>query len=169
MMGRVGSSQIFMLKIQRQMDTLVRRFWTFLLVVAAVGLNSCDSAALREGGSYDYTARSNGGEVLVTGTLDLDYSESVAADGTVAITGHWDLQRRGPGEDVGPQVGEGDLDGTVDSDGNVWINLNPDWADNNVFLSGSFSGEQFGDFEGTWSYSTFIGHTNGGTFTAVRR
>jgi hypothetical protein len=133
------------------------------------GLCGCDSVDLQDGGSYIYTAWSQGGEVVVSGTFDLIFGERTEADGTITISGDWQLQRvGGGGREVGPQVGEGEMRGTIDNDGNLSINLNPDWADNNVFLSGHFSDERFGDFEGMWSYATFAGHTAGGTFRAER-
>jgi hypothetical protein len=38
-------------------------------------------------------------------------------------------------------------------------------ADNNVFLEGILTGDSL---NGNWNWSTFIGITNSGTFTAAR-
>jgi len=58
------------------------------------------------------------------------------------------------------------LNGFVTDDIYYNINLNPMIAtDDNVFLEGVLSGDSL---NGNWNWSTFIGITNGGTFTAKR-
>lgn len=47
----------------------------------------------------------------------------------------------------------------------VTVNLNPQWVDNNVFLSGSFDKDRF---SGTWMWSTFVGSTAEGKFEALQ-
>jgi hypothetical protein len=69
----------------------------------------------------------------------------------------------------GPQIGKGDLRGSMKEDGELWINLNPDWVDHNVYLTGRYTGARYSDFEGTWVYSTFAGGIDGGRFEAKHR
>lgn len=113
-------------------------------------------------GDYAYVACDAEGRPLLLGQLAL----AVETDGT--IRGTWEIDRA-PGVDraaeVGPQVGEGEVQGFV-QDGHAWLNLNPGWADNNVFLSGVFGP---GGIGGSWSWSTLLGPRSGGAFTARRR
>jgi hypothetical protein len=44
------------------------------------------------------------------------------------------------------------------------VGLNPDAADNNVYLVADTRG---GCLSGRWVYSTFVGPVSGGTFTAT--
>jgi hypothetical protein len=84
------------------------------------------------------------------------------------LRGRWVLEARAEG--VGPQDGEGTLQGTVEDtvEGPTFaINLNPGIADDNVFLHGRFEDER-ARMEGTWSYATFVGPVAGGRFEAVR-
>jgi hypothetical protein len=138
------------------------------VLILGISLSACDQTDLSDGGVYAYTASDSLGVMLVTGTLEVKFGEDADASGDVAISGTWQLQQSGNGAQVGPQTGSGNLEGSVDGQGSLWINLNPDWADNNVFLAGGFSGERFADFEGTWSYSTFVGPVAGGNFKATR-
>jgi len=45
------------------------------------------------------------------------------------------------------------------------INLNPEWADNNVFLEGTIDGNKI---TGNWVYSGFGGVMNHGTYSAEK-
>jgi hypothetical protein len=81
------------------------------------------------------------------------------------ISGEWQLIMIGNIKNAGDQFGSGSLNGLVISDVNYHINLNPQMADNNVFLEGILTGDSL---NGSWNWSTFIGITNSGTFTAVR-
>lgn len=107
-------------------------------------------------GAYGYVARS-GLTPVVTGTVTL------AVDGDSVVTGTWQLQRV-PGSDttiqVGPQLGAGTLAGRLSVSGLVAVDLNPGWADNNVFLV--LGGATRDRLTGTWSHSTLIGPVAGG-------
>jgi len=106
-------------------------------------------------GAYSYLARI-GIAPVVQGTLTL----VVAADSSV--TGTWELARV-PGSDttiaVGPQLGRGTLRGQLAPTG-VWVDLNPGWADNNVFLS--LLANASDRLSGTWDHSTLLGSVSRG-------
>ena len=108
--------------------------------------------------SYGYKAYDAVGSLVVTGRMDV----SLSSDST--ISGGWNFVAAGKdGSVIGPQVGSGKLVGSVQN--NRWfINLNPEWVDNNVFLNGSLGDEGIG---GIWNWSTFKGPTASGTFEAL--
>jgi len=132
---------------------------TVLSTVAAImacGDPTLSLAGGDPGGAYSYVARSVLTPV-VTGTVTL------LVDEDSAVTGSWEL-RRVPGSDttiqVGPQLGSGTLSGRLNASGMVAVDLNPGWADNNVFLA--LSGTARDLLTGTWDHSTIIGPVAGG-------
>jgi hypothetical protein len=132
---------------------------TVLLAVAAImacGDPTLSTAGGDPSGAYSYVARS-GLTPVVTGTVTL------LVDEDSAVTGSWEL-RRVPGSDttirVGPQLGSGTLAGRLNASGMVAVDLNPGWADNNVFLA--FSATTRDLLSGTWDHSTIIGPVAGG-------
>ena len=142
-------------------DTAMRRATpvTFLSTVAAIMACGDPTLSLAGGdpsGAYEYVARS-GLTPVVTGTVTL------LVDEDSAVTGIWEL-RRVPGTDttiqVGPQLGSGTLAGRLTASGIVAVDLNPGWADNNVFLA--LGGATRDRLTGTWDHSTFIGPVAGG-------
>ena len=106
-------------------------------------------------GTYNYAGYDSQGSLVVTGRLFMSAATNL-------LTGTWSLQRVGSSTaDIGPQVGNGQLVGSG-TGGQIWINLNPDWADNNVILGGNLMGN---NFTGRWDYSGFTWRA-GGTFKA---
>lgn len=101
-----------------------------------------------------YTAYDTLGNAVVTGTMTIDASDSSS------VTGTWVLDSTAVHYRIGPQVGSGTLRGSLHN-GVLTVDLNPGWADNNVFLSGTYSGSTY---SGTWYYSTFVGTVSRGTF-----
>ena len=65
---------------------------------------------------------------------------------------------------VGPQVGHGTLSGRQIADGGVQLDLNPFYADNNVFLSATVG---VTGLSGVWSWSGFAGPIANGRFQAA--
>ncbi len=142
-------------------DTLMLRATpgTVLLLVAATF--ACGDPTLSPvggdpSGVYDYVAHS-GVIPVVTGTMTLQVDEDSL------VTGSWELLRV-PGTDpniqVGPQLGSGTLAGHLDASGVVAVDLNPGWADNNVYLVlGGYTPHRL---TGTWDHSTLIGPVAGG-------
>ena len=95
---------------------------------------------------------------VVRGTL------VIQLDASNHVSGFWVLEQTDPeARMIGPQVGEGTLVGGMDGP-EIWMNLNPEMADNNVFLRGVLSG---GDINGQWEFVGFPGVLNRGTFQAV--
>ena len=112
-----------------------------------------DAAA--QAGAYNYSGYDTAGSLVVTGRLVLSAE-------TNPLAGLWDFQRTGTStNDIGPQIGNGNLEGSV-TGSQIWINLNPGWADNNVFLAGNLVGNSF---TGRWDYSAFSWRASG-TFKA---
>lgn len=81
------------------------------------------------------------------------------------IAGEWHFSYVGEPVDVGPQVGDGSLIGTVQGD-HVEISLNPGWRDANVDLDGTMTGDLYA---GEWTYTTFVGIRSYGPFEATRK
>ena len=78
------------------------------------------------------------------------------------ITGSWDFSAADgfSEKEIGPQIGTGKLVGIIKA-GKIFINLNPGWADNNIYLNADYFIDQF---EGSWLWSTFIGPSASGSF-----
>jgi|SRR5918911_4303054 hypothetical protein len=109
-------------------------------------------------GEYQYVGYDEGGAKVVEGRLSL-----TSLDGD-RLKGNWELKQVGEPKRIGPQVGSGELVGTVRGT-EVLIDLNPNMNDNNVNLSGKVEGKRY---TGTWSYSGFAGRISAGTFEATK-
>ena len=89
----------------------------------------------------------------------------VGIDDSGRVSGFWDLRQVDPGATmIGPQIGRGTLEG-FSEDTSVWMNLNPEYADNNVFLYGTMS--RAGIY-GRWQYVGFPGVLSSGEFRALK-
>ncbi len=146
----------------------LRQRWHLGLMVLCLPLLGCTDSGTPLAGYelpggvpevYTYHAYESDGSLVVAGTLTM-----VSAD-SASINGTWDLKQVHASDQIGPQVGSGKLAGSV-HEGTIWVNLNPSWKDNNVFLQGTVEGDRI---SGNWSWSTFIGRTAGGTFEAVKK
>ena len=126
------------------------------------GLATQGGGAALGGGSFDYIACDADGRLLLVGQLALETTSGGVVTGTWMIG--WV-----PGADrnvnVGPQIGSGELQGFFNA-GQLMVDLNPGWADNNVYLAAEW---QPGGGRGTWSWSTIIGPQAGGRFVARSR
>ena len=118
------------------------------------------AAVLAAAGIWSYRAQNAEGKTVAEGTLTLNRDEASLLSGT------WHINPVGETLDIGPQIGDGRLEGYVDQGGTVHINMNPDYADNNVTLAGTVQGDRF---EGTWSYATIAGVRSSGPFEASPR
>jgi len=139
--------------------TMFRR----LLATAAILAAACEGnfVAPQDGEeqTWEYTAYDFNNQAVVTGTF------VVRAQGRT-FNGSWETRLLKAGAEVGPQVGTGDLWGEWDTEGqSVFFDMNPGWADNNVFLTGAPDGNLL---RGNWSHSTLVGNVSGGQFTARR-
>jgi hypothetical protein len=133
----------------------------FLSFVACTDNGEQPVGSLQPGGvpdKYLYKAYNSKGDLAVSGTMTLWVPD------TTSVTGTWSCVAVLPSEKVGPQVGTGGLTGTIQKS-SISINLNPGWADNNVFLLGTVSSDRI---TGRWMWSTLIGPTAEGTFQAMR-
>jgi hypothetical protein len=110
-------------------------------------------------GNYNYTAYDSLGSIAAEGTLTFEMKDSLS------ITGEWEIKKVENPQNIGPQVGKGELVGGL-NDGTLWIELNPDFRDNNVFLQGKLEKNKY---NGKWFYSSFIGLTNWGRFEAQKK
>jgi len=134
------------------------------VVCAGVLVAACggDSVAPLQGGILRYRASSAQGAPLLVGSLTLE----VHADSTV--TGSWRIAWVAGADTtaaVGPQVGSGALSGRQYADGSLQLDLDPLYADNNVFLSAT---PVVTGLSGSWSWSGFAGPLAGGRFTLTR-
>ena len=111
-----------------------------------------------EGVRYYYTGYNLQRTKIVKGFMTIVFADSNR------ISGEWQFEATVDPKGIGPQVGAGRLVGGFEGR-NLWIGLNPDYADNNVMLSGVSSGTSI---SGTWQYVGFPGVLAGGTFRAVR-
>ena len=118
-------------------------------------------------GDYQYIGFDSRGTKIVEGQLSITSVESkrINSVDTLEIKGNWQLNKIGDPQKIGPQVGTGQLDGSI-VNGEVRIDLNPNMNDNNVNLTGTIEN---GRFRGKWSFSGFAGILNQGTFDATRK
>lgn len=118
-------------------------------------------------GDYQYTGYDRNGGKMVEGQLSITSVESrrIQSEESIQLKGNWQLTKVGNQEKIGPQVGSGELIGSIIK-GELYINLNPNISDSNVMLKGIIEGKRF---YGTWSFNGYAGAINQGTFEAVRK
>lgn len=109
--------------------------------------------------TYKYTSYDSTGNKIISGYLWIDSVDSST------VKGRWDFKLVHNEDNLGPQIGKGSFEGVKGSDGNMSLNLNPGWIDNNVLLIGSF---QNSHYSGDWKYVGFPGIINSGSFEARR-
>ncbi len=110
-------------------------------------------------GAFAYTGYDSTGVKIVQGWIKIVFDDSTA------ISGEWELDKIGDPQNIGPQVGSGTLMGNLENN-QLFLNLNPDYVDNNVFLICSYDDQQLA---GKWNYSGLPGIINYGTFIAERK
>ena len=118
-------------------------------------------------GDYQYTGFDRQGGKVVEGRLSITSVESrrIGAGESIQIKGNWQFKKVGNQEQIGPQVGSGDLIGSI-IEGEILIDLNPNISDSNVNLRGTIEGRRF---HGTWSFDGYAGAISKGTFEATRK
>jgi hypothetical protein len=117
---------------------------------------------------FAYSGYDGGGRLAVQGVL------RIVLDDSNDVTGTWELSTAVgvPPEGLGPQLGKGNLVGSMDGL-RIGINLNPNYIDNNVLLAGTcavapWKGIWITRITGTWAYVGFPGVLREGTFIAER-
>ena len=103
--------------------------------------------------SYDFKHH-----LIVQGRLEITFSDSDEISGT------WNLQKLGNPQNIGPQSGTGELVGGLINKDSIWIELNPQFKDNNLQLRATYTKTVI---TGKWLWITYIGITNQGYFNAT--
>lgn len=132
-----------------------------IIVTTAVWfLSSCgdDSSTSSSMTTYKYTSFDSTGNKIIEGYLWIDSIDSVE------VKGRWRFNLVSNCENMGPQIGKGNFEGTTDMWGRMLLNLNPGMIDNNVLLEGSMQLSY--RIDGRWSYVGFPGLINWGSFEA---
>ena len=114
--------------------------------------------------TYDYTGSDTNGNVVVKGNITLSVDE------TNRVNGFWNLKVIGvyTPKAMGRQDGTGKVVGRVNGD-SIFLNLNPDMVDNNIYLDGRIAEANIAKINGTWGYYGFPGKVNEGDFEMVAR
>ena len=110
--------------------------------------------------SYYYQSFDSDNNLVVTGWLKIEFNNEDEISGT------WNFQKIGNPENIGPQTGEGDLVGGRINQDSIWIELNPQFIDNNLQLIGKYTPNQF---KGKWLWISLVGITNQGYFEAISK
>ena len=135
------------------------------VAVACLGCSDAVTGPDELTGVYAYQAMDSAGTLLLTGTLQL-----VVHDDS-SVTGSWGIDWAPDADtdtEVGPQVGDGTLQGRLGAEELV-LDLNPGVADNNVFVAGTLvRGSTAPQLAGDWSHSTLVGAVAAGRFAATR-
>lgn len=128
-----------------------------LVCLMHVSCDRCGTEPEQEERVYGYAASDSAGTRVAEGVLYLTRIDSL-------VLGHWRIKKVGSSDAIGPQTGSGSLEG-IWTGNTIWVELRPEWRDNNVMLTGTISASSF---NGIWIYSSFVGITASGTFTAPR-
>lgn len=138
------------------------RSWLFVIIfmTAAIGCKKENNVVppAVPSGSFQYTAYDTTGTLLVNGRCNIYITDSAH------VSGDWHFRLMNNSQSTGPQYGDGELAGSFNG-GLLWMNLNPKYMDNNVFLSGLYTTNKY---SGTWTWSGFPGILNRGSFQAVK-
>ena len=133
------------------------------LIILALGLTQFSCHDLNVSPSYEtkyqYEAFDNDGKLGVYGLLTINFKDSPD------LQGKWEFFSENDSLEMGAQIGEGQLEGSVQGD-TISINLHPGYADHNVILHGKIANSSL---TGQWSWITFIGPTNQGNFVATKK
>jgi len=131
-----------------------------LAVAACSGDVNAPRASLSRNHTLRYDAYTDQFRPLLSGSFDLVVHEDSTVTGNWIINWVSGVDTTTP---VGPQVGSGALQGRLWPDTTVWLNLNPNYFDYNVFLVGAAT---VNGLAGRWDYSGFPGTLAHGRFTA---
>ncbi|HMA62825.1 MAG TPA: hypothetical protein VKP78_09275 [bacterium] len=151
---------------------MTNKFFKFLIGLSSIILIiNCSTIFDNEddhedsGNTYNYEAFDSTGKKIVTGTLELQFTKLDSSDNE-RITGSWNLSAASDSGTPQAMLGEGELIGEWQQNNRLWLNLHPHMMDNNVFLNGNLEEDEY---TGEWSYATFAGVVNYGTFEARKK
>lgn len=118
-------------------------------------------------GEYHYTGFDDHGVKIIEGhiTIASVTPRRIGQETQTQIKGTWELAELVHRDRIGHQVGTGELNGSI-INGEVFIDLNPNISDANVYLNGHITA---GRYIGTWKFSGYAGPVTHGTFAAVKR
>ena len=141
-----------------------KRFIFSVLLVLSLAFYFCDKDNPLDGikipdGAYAYTGYDSTGVEIVQGWIKFEFADKAT------LSGEWELDKIGKPQNIGPQVGSGQLVGSFQNS-QLYLNLNPQYADNNVFLACPYDDQKL---EGKWTYSGFPGVINYGSFKAEKK
>jgi len=108
-------------------------------------------------GQWQYTAWDTLGVQIVEGWFTIERQDKDE------LSGNWHFAEVGEPENIGPHVGEGFFVGNIGDGGDGHMELQPQNADNNLSLVGTWEPDRF---VGEWNYVSFIGVANHGPFEA---
>ncbi len=133
-----------------------------LIVLFLISVFSCerDKSIIQPLPSNIFTYQSFDtlGYLLVSGWFAFEYVDSIK------IKGSWHFNNLSNKNDIGPQIGNGQLVGSI-IDSSISMDLNPPFIDRNVYLSGIIR-DNF--IEGKWIWATYAGVSNWGRFKATK-
>lgn len=144
------------------MKTYKSTFRLISIVIISIFLFTCSSDEnlidSKPSEAYFYIGYDSTGIRINQGCIRYDFVDSIR------IKGEWPLESLSYVENIGDQIGHGELSGEVYSD-TVFIDLNPQYRDRNVYLIGRQREEVI---TGIWQWVTYPGITNWGTFKAEK-
>ncbi len=107
--------------------------------------------------TYNYRAYDQSDRLVVVGDLVFHQLD------TVHVKGAWQMLNVNGAEMTGISEAFGRFEGQLKAD-SLYIDLNPQWRDNNVILYGQFKN---GIYQGKWQHIGFPGVMNEGRFEAT--
>ncbi len=134
--------------------------YQYLFILVALVLIRCNQPTeSTPKGAFQYTSYDSSGTPLVAGWFTMNFLDSVT------ISGEWHFKPIDSPKNIGPQTGDGNLVGGVHN-GQIWVELNPHFRDNNLQLSGTLQGDRY---SGRWIWISIVGVTNAGSFEAIKK
>jgi hypothetical protein len=132
----------------------------FVIIFSAFILFSCKDKIVQPENTalFNYSGYDSSNTLISEGWLKINFEDSTK------ITGEWHIKKLNNSQNTGLGDESGSLIGGTNNK-SVWLNLNPDYVDNNLFLVGVLSKNKF---EGNWQWITFAGITNSGNFIAIK-
>ena len=129
-----------------------------LAAILIIGCKTTSSGDIPKG-AFVYTSYDSSGVEIARGWLTIVTSDSSA------LSGEWHVKGVDGAERIGPQIGDGNLIGGLSND-RAWVELNPKVRNNNLQLNGTLDRSQF---TGQWTWISYNGIANQGTFKAIRK